>query len=134
MRTEIKVSVDHPIFKEKNFYLFKHRDLFCAIVRMPWSGVLNGYVAVTQDHKHYGDFYDDVRVDVHGGLTYADKQLSNIEERLLGDLWWFGFDTNHLYDKQPFEYFNIDRNGTYRDFDYVLDQTKSLAEQLSELS
>lgn len=44
----------------------------CLIVRGP-SGSLCGYVGVPPTHPAYGKQYDDVSVEVHGGLTFADK-------------------------------------------------------------
>jgi hypothetical protein len=43
----------------------------CLIVRGP-VGALCGYVGVTADHPLHGKSYEDVDVEVHGGLTYAE--------------------------------------------------------------
>jgi len=45
-------------------------DLDCLINRGP-SGAWCGYVGVGPDHPLHGVQYDDVDVDVHGGLTYS---------------------------------------------------------------
>jgi hypothetical protein len=42
----------------------------CLIVRGP-VGALCGYVGVPSGHPLHGKDYDDARVDVHGGLTFA---------------------------------------------------------------
>jgi hypothetical protein len=80
----------------------------------------------------------DMAIDVHCGLTYSEDHLLNIENDLLGKLWWFGFDTNHSGDLAPIQS-EIDRkyrlahsDNTYKNFDFVLSQTQSLAEQLSK--
>ncbi len=104
----------------------------------------------------------DVRVndlDVHGGLTYAadtlPTALSAAEQ--FDPQWWFGFDTSHfgdfspLYDDPESEY-NIElrkRLGgvwplnkalegydrkSYRDMDYAINETRSLADQLAAIS
>lgn len=44
----------------------------CLIVRNP-VGALCGYVGVPNGHPAYGKDYDDVEVDVHGGLTFAHR-------------------------------------------------------------
>jgi hypothetical protein len=78
----------------------------------------------------------DMVINVHYGLTFSRDCLYNIEKDLLGKLWWFGFDTAHSSDLQPIEderFSHFDRSGnTYKDFDFVLSETKSLAEQLSK--
>ena len=48
----------------------------------------NGYVGLPFWHPWYKLGYDDIPVDVHGGLTF-----SNLDEET--DLWIIGFDTNH---------------------------------------
>jgi len=61
------------------------------------SGWGNGYVSIPKGHAlhgvDYNDLYErDIEIDVHGGLTYSRKSMTN------EDLWVFGFDTAHLYD------------------------------------
>ncbi len=59
-----------------------------AICRAPAMGG-NGYVKLPPDHPWHGKDYDDIRVSIHGGLTYAHSK---------GDKWWIGFDTAHAGD------------------------------------
>lgn len=60
-------------------------------------------------HVHYQSFLSSI-IRVHGGLTYCsdEKEYSRaiiFKEKLTypmeteRNLWWFGFDTNHLGDK-----------------------------------
>lgn len=56
--------------------------------RAPIYGAVNGYVRVPEDHPWHGLDYDDIDVDVHGGLTYARDG-------------WIGFDTLHFGDHWP---------------------------------
>jgi len=51
----------------------------------------NGYVKLPAGHKYYGVHYDDIPVDVHGGLTYSEQE---------GDYWVVGFDTAHYMDNE----------------------------------
>lgn len=78
---------------------------------------------------------------VHYGINYSDNHLHGVPGEI-GELWWFGFDCGHSGDITPFQYdfqrrltdtglFNDDQ---YRDFDYVMEQTKGLAEQLIKFS
>jgi len=45
----------------------------CTVWRHQTLGSLNGYVAIPKGHRVWGFGYDDVEVEVHGGLTYADE-------------------------------------------------------------
>lgn len=64
----------------------------------------NGYVALPPGHKYHGVEYDDIPVDVHGGLTYSSIYKKNS----MGDgfewpedwegHWIIGFDCAHAYD------------------------------------
>jgi hypothetical protein len=116
----------------------------CLIVR-GGVGSLCGYVGVPSSHPFHKRFYDDVPVDVHGGLTYSDScQHSKDESQGVchipepgssDDVWWFGFDCAHLYDLSP----GIMRAGlvfkgdVYRDVNYVAAEVTSLAAQLDVL-
>lgn len=78
----------------------------------------------------------DLAINVHGGLTFSRGYLNGIDKDVFGELWWFGFDTAHAGDLRPFQT-DIDRqypclDDEYRDFEYVKEQTISLAEQLSK--
>jgi hypothetical protein len=58
----------------------------------------NGYVGVCKDHPWYQEGYDEIDVEAHGGLTYADKAFPKGEESEEDGLWWVGFDTGHYSD------------------------------------
>jgi hypothetical protein len=63
----------------------------------------NGYVLIPEDHPLHGKHYDDIDVDVHGGLTWSklvDEQLLTVFRLDKEDLgtWCVGFDTAHLND------------------------------------
>lgn len=97
-------------------------------------GYANGYVAVPKDHPFFGMGYDDVDVDIHGGLTFAapgnniikDLPETEVLEGCLYDLnedWWvFGFDTCHYMD-------NLDNWPR----EAVIDETLNLKKQLEEV-
>lgn len=111
----------------------------CQIRRNDRMGILLGYVGVPPGHPAFGWCYDDaplVRIEVHGGLTYANP----------GDagLWWLGFDCGGAFDYPPgmVAYLRsvrdidadrlYDRNN-YRDIDYVKRECAALAQQLAKL-
>jgi hypothetical protein len=63
----------------------------------------NGYVAVPPSHFLWGMDYDDINhlVDVHYGLTFADKidSGSQVFKKYAPEGYWvFGFDTAHYDD------------------------------------
>lgn len=77
------------------------------------GGYANGYVAVPPEHPYYGKDYDNVPVEIHGGLTFdSDAASINLsttgdwdnleflgeETSLPNDFWVFGFDTLHYGD------------------------------------
>ena len=97
-------------------------------------GYANGYVAVPKDHPFFGKGYDDVNIDVHGGLTFAcpgneitaaSLPETEVLEGCLYDLnedWWvFGFDTCHYMD-------NLDNWPR----EAVITETLNLKKQLEE--
>ena len=68
---------------------WKHKGVNCAIARSPFGSV-NGYV---QDSRFGTADYDDIELDVHGGLTFGPDEDG-----------WIGFDTMHCGDVWPLEY------------------------------
>jgi hypothetical protein len=81
----------------------------CLIKRNP-EGVLCGYVGVANGHPAYGQRYEMVDVDVHGGLTYSDHCQDGPEDTAIchipapgepDDVWWLGYDCGHSFDYCP---------------------------------
>ena len=58
------------------------------------TGTANGYIAIQKNHDLYEKNYDEVWVDVHGGLTYSGF-MKNTPYK---DYWFLGFDTCHYGD------------------------------------
>jgi hypothetical protein len=106
-----------------------------CLVRRSYLGALCGYVGIPKGHPAFGKGYDDVDVEVHGGLTFADELKNSREEYpdLVDDLWLLGFDCAHLYDLVPgMQQFKNARHthDFYRDMDYVRGEIARLAQQL----
>lgn len=81
------------------------------------------YVKVPKDSIYYGEHYDDIPIDCHGGLTY-----SRTEE----DGYWIGWDYAHFgdYCYSFFTVFNSEeRKYTVND---ILKDVKSVVKQLNE--
>ena len=115
---------------------FEHDGLKCLILRNLELGHLCGYVAVPKGHPCYGKDYDHIPyddlfpVEVHGGLTFSGEGDGN---RWPEGHWWLGFDCAHAWDLVPYMYMPFGSSGTYRNFQYVRQETKDLAEQVVTL-
>ena len=98
-------------------------DLAISLLENTWMteypnslhGWGNGYVLLPPEHPMYNVDYEDINVEVHGGLTYSATQAET-------GLWMLGFDTGHLDDNQT----NCDK-------DYVREQTNLLRIQLEDM-
>lgn len=124
------------------------------IVRSQTTGSLCGYVGVPPGHPAHRKNYNDVEVEVHGGLTYANECSGRVchvpADGESGDVWWLGFDTAHGGDYTPaieatlgqlpghtLEPY-VEHDGTelwlpkYRTLDYVRQSVEDLAIQLKE--
>jgi len=121
----------------------------CLAKRHPSLGHWCGYVGVPAGHWAHGKGYDDVSVDVHGGLTYADTCQAGADEATAichvpapgepDHVWWLGFDCAHAWDASPYDYLRAQKGGIwamssddkYRTLDYVQRQCAHLAAQLA---
>ena len=71
------------------------------IVRGPCA--LCAYIGIPEDHPLAGKSYDDIPLDVHGGLTFADKGDGKMRP---AGMYWYGWDYGHsgdtsFYDLEP---------------------------------
>lgn len=128
------------IENEGNLKEFKYKGYQCCIVRGP-LGALNGYVALEKDDSLYGVKYDDIEVDVHGGLSLSEyfSNEKNIYLKLpkcCEDKWILGFDTAHANDLAPVhkQLGFATTNGIYRTMDYVEAELKKLVEQITKIN
>lgn len=126
----------------------------CLIVRNgEVTGALCGYVGVPESHPYFEKGYDDVNVDVHGGLTFAnfcrpreDEAQGICHTPAPGEpdhVWWLGFDCAHAGDLSPAMEARLRRTPfgatvygggweeTYKDVGYVKQQITQLAAQLA---
>lgn len=115
----------------------------CLMLRNRF-GAWCGYVGLPPGHPWHGESYDDLPVQVHGGLTFASgcdddpsvdpaERVCHVpEEGEPADVWWLGFDCGHGDDLMP----GIDRrywpfrDVTYRDVSYVQNEVHDLAGQV----
>jgi hypothetical protein len=126
----------------------------CLIVRnTSVTGSLCGYVGVSKDHPAYEQHYDAdpvSDVSVHGGLTFASGcSHGNPETGIChipgdgepDDVWWFGFDCAHAWDRAPAMDATLREIGSpnphpedvYRDWSYVEAEVADQAKQLKAM-
>ncbi len=141
---------------DKAIWIDMRSDLDCMIHRNP-MGALCGYVGVGLDHPWHGKDYDDVNLNVHGGLTFSDG-CEDGDDPAIGichvakdgrpdPVWWFGFDCGHYTDLIPGMsgvYAEIEaKTGhimssegfeIYRTFGYVKAEVIGLAKQLAKVT
>ena len=64
------------------------------------------YVRIPKTHKFYKKYYDDIDIDVHGGLTYSRDYLWISEnEKIKG--WFIGWDYAHYGDYLGYDMLSI---------------------------
>ena len=104
-------------------YWFIHKGYIYNIRRNNFN-VWLGYVYIPQGHPCFDKFCEDIDVQIHGGLTYSGlTKLNGI------DYYIVGFDCAHYGDIIP-EHDYIFEGSTYKDYNFVKQETIQLAEQL----
>ncbi len=101
---------------------WEHAGLPCLAIRNR-SGVWCGYAAVPPGHPSHGQDYNDVPVEVHGGLTYGslcDGHICHVPKPGdPDDVYWFGFDCHHGGDFGPGMHARTRHyGGAFSDVDY----------------
>lgn len=155
---KLKMWGNGPWVAEPDLIKFRYLGLTCLILRSFFKehdayisgGSLNGYCEVPKNHPLYNSMlesdviYDKFDIDVHGGLTFSDKNPDD-------GFFMIGFDCAHFNDITPsFKNFmdndpfskkmndnlaklNISPlKKTYKDIDFVTEQCKSMAKQLMD--
>ena len=95
MQSYLKDIVDFPA--EITEYDF---GAFTGFVKRHQLGYNLGYIRIPNGHYFYGVDYNNIRVDVHGGLTFSSLGEDNS--------WIIGFDTAHIGDFGPFDFSDPD--------------------------
>lgn len=107
--------------EEHTVRLWDAHGLRCAIAQGTFS--LCGYIHVPATHPAAGKHYDDLDVQVHGGLTFTCKAIDGGR--------WFGFDTGHAGDNVVIpETGTILKGRVWTEAD-VAHESERLAEQLA---
>lgn len=127
----VGVSREHDFYGKNYSEKIFIKDIDSVKFNGNWIGLL---IASIEQEPIEGVLSIDMVLNAHGGITYSKGELIGIDAELFGELWWFGFDTCHAGDLRPYET-EIDKrypisSDVYRDMEYVVAQTKQLAEQL----
>ena len=98
-----------------------------------------GYVRIPVDHPWHGKDYNNIRVAVHGGLTFSEPDKPCDADRP-DDAWWVGFDCAHCDDAPDpslpgYDDYGLSlqkwlqKHGVIRTTEYVEAECRSLCEQ-----
>lgn len=83
---------------------WEYAGLQCAVVQAREACHRCGYVRLPPTHPDYGKSYDEVDVDVHGGLTFAE--FEECLDHADGIGYWLGFDCCHAGDASTDPHFD----------------------------
>lgn len=119
----VAVPIDHPWYGKSYDEAVVVPE---AVLNRPMLGENVGYInlfcaALSADDIERGMMRIDLAIDVHGGLTFSDKDNAR-------DLWWFGFDCAHCDDGRNAQ------DPNWRDRAYTEVQVRRLADQLAALA
>jgi hypothetical protein len=96
----------------------------------------NGYVILPKGHPSEGKNYDDIKIDVHGGLTFGERLNKKDAHWLPADLVeeadgrsMYGFDCAHLNDSTNFNGIPHSDNEHYWTADEVEAEVRSMIKQ-----
>src|SRR6266852_4741278 len=89
--------------EEPDEVTFEHMGFACRVIRVAqqepyikevcvFGGHLCGYVNIPVNHPMFSKKYDEIDVDVHGGLTWSEMEKGG---------YWIGFDCAHSGDYCP---------------------------------
>ena len=103
--------------------VFKVKRRVCVVVKMNLYGFgqyHNGYVSVSKKHQeaNYDDFISKIETDE---LTFAGDLNHLEDERIPKDVWFFGFDSAHAWNRE--------HPGSTR-FESVKERTIKLAQEM----
>jgi hypothetical protein len=116
------VYKEKPTITEKEW---EHAGLKCKVTFTRQSHRC-GYVTVPKDHIAYGKSYEDLAIDVHGGLTYGDIDSKKPDEQT------FGVDCTHFNDLSADD--KPGRQGHFWTLEETVAETNRMAEQFQKLT
>ena len=133
-----KFPPDGPWANEPDFFEWIEHQYTCVIWRNDTTGAWCGYVLLPEGHPLHGVEYQSVpaqyEIDIHGGVTYSGKASELMAFLDEDPRWAYGFDCGHCYDATPLSPMRKFPDVVYRDADYAIKETNSLAQQLHYIS
>lgn len=93
------------------------------------------YVEIPKQHKYFCKDYNDIDIDVHGGLTYSGDWLMVSEDKKIENSWFLGWDYAHCDDYCGFYLFDTDFLNEHTKkwtTEEIIKDCKSVIEQLKE--
>lgn len=111
--------LDEGVYKDFHYAIVSYGSHPCAYVELP------------KGHKYYGEYYDDIPINCHGGLTYSDEcgiifPEDNSNHR---DGFWIGWDYSHGYDYNVISA-RIGISGKKWTTEEILEEVKAVINQL----
>ena len=110
----------HGFYKDYEFYILNLGTHPTAYVNVCNNRLLNG------------KSYNNIDIDVHGGLTYSENELYINDEKEKVNGWFIGWDYSHCYDYVDYEINmpeNIMSNGKKWTTEEIFEDVKSVIEQ-----
>jgi hypothetical protein len=104
---------------------WEHAGFKCKVVFVRQSHRC-GYVTIPKSNIAFGKGYDELPIDVHGGLTFDDIDSTTPNEQT------FGFDCAHLGDKTLS--YSFEENGHFWTLEETVAETNRMAEQFAKLT
>lgn len=109
--------------------IWTHKGLKCKVMFVHGSHRC-GYVRIPKSVEWSSLDYDDIPVDIHGGLTFKSVEKDGV---------WFGFDCAHAGDAMMRDgklktYFGDGSTEHFWTLEEVVKETESLADQLSRIT
>jgi len=95
------------------------------------------YIEIPINHKLFFNHYDNIDIDVHGGLTYSKSYLWIDDEIELKDSWFIGWDYAHFGDYLGYEEMypvEIQTNGKKWTTEEILEEIVGVCKQLERLN
>lgn len=117
---------------------WKYKGLRCRIHLNDYLGTFCGYVGLPRGHPGWGKC-EDLEVEVHGSLTFAQRGGGKSEEEWPDKtLWWVGFDYAHVGDYFPNtplhgKHWTVGTYGKHWSVIDVQKEVERLAEQLWQM-
>lgn len=144
--------------EEPDFVEFEHLGFLCIVIRVfnkepfikketYFGGHLCAYVRIPENHPWYKKGYDEIEVDIHGGLSFSS--LWKDEKTPVANGYYIGFDCAHSMDICPSINLYIKTNPYmkrlcekypldllpkpyYKNIEFVINECKLLANQAKE--